>query len=189
MAYVTLDEFKAYIGNQQGTTDNNDLTACLSAAERSVENYCQRSFAVAGASSSRVYMPNDTAVQPIHDCTAVSAVTVSGSTVATTEYQLEPLNSVSLTGSARPYTQIRRLWSIWPSWGGQAVLSVTATWGWAAVPDEVKEAVRLLAKDILLQRQVSSGVVGGDFSYTVRLNPYVKMLLGPLRRAEAFGIA
>lgn len=186
-SYVTLPEFKAYIVNQLAATDDADLTAALNAAERAAESFCARSFTTV-ASATRLYAPCGSEVLRIHDCTTVTSVTVSGTLLAGSAYQLEPLNLLSWSGQARPVEQIRLLSSAW-SLTSEATVSVVATWGWTAVPDQIKEAVRLTAKDILLQRNVNSGVVGGDFAFTARLNPYVKTLLAPLRRVEAFGIA
>jgi hypothetical protein len=188
---VSLDEFKAYISNQQGFSDDTDLLAALTAGERAAENYCQRSFRPVVGSATMLFAGNDTQVLPIYDCTTITAVSVNGVALDAADYQAEPVNSVSWTRSARPYDQLRRLGGgCWSSNCGEANISITGTPGWVAVPDEVKEAVRLLSKDVLLQRQVSSGVAtAGDFGFTARLNPYVKMLLTPLCRAEAFGIA
>jgi hypothetical protein len=78
----------------------------------------------------------------------------------------------------------------WYVWNGKASVSVTATWGWATTPAPAIEAVKILAKDILHQRDNRSGVAGfGEFgAVRVRQNPYVAMLLDPLRRAQQFGI-
>ena len=69
-------------------------------------------------------------------------------------------------------------------------LSVTARWGWAAIPAEVSLASKLLTRDLLLARDTAFGIVQvGDFSRRVAANGVVETLLAPLRRAEAFGIA
>ena len=175
---VSLDEFKQYISNQQDTSDDTDLTVALNGAHRAAENYCQRSFAPAASAAAQLFKGNDARVLSIFDCTTVTAVTVNGTAV--TDFVAEPTNGKSWTQQARPYTQLLRNAAYWPSLLGQANISVTATWGWSAVPDEVKSAVRILAKDQLLERQNSGTfLVVGE----------AKALLDPLRRAEAWGIA
>jgi hypothetical protein len=86
---------------------------------------------------------------------------------------------------------VRLLNSTWlTTTDNAATISVTARWGWVATPDEVPEVVRLLAKDILQQRSTAGHLIAvGDMGGSVRMNTYVKQLLNPLRRSEAFGIA
>ena len=52
-------------------------------------------------------------------------------------------------------------------------------------------ATKLLARDYLLARDTSFGIVqtGDGFSRRIASNGVVTDLLGPLRRAEAWGIA
>lgn len=189
--YVTQAAFDAYISDEMGTTDAAIREGALAAAERAVSEYCARSFAVAGASATaRLYAPSGTSVLRIHDCTEVTSIAVSGSTLTSTTYQLEPY-SVSWSGLTEPYQQARRLNDLW--WiltEGEATITVTAKWGWAAVPGEVVEATKIIGKDILQQRHTVGNIAAvGDFGGSVRLNTYVRQLLNPLRRAEAFGIA
>lgn len=189
-AYVTADEFDDYISDEFAATEAAIRLGALNAAERSVNEYCQRSFAVAGSATARLYVPSGVATLRIHDCTTVTAVTESGDAVASTDYQTEPVTA-SWSGLTKPYQQLRRLGSVWSQLDdvGEASVSVTATWGWAAVPDEVVEVTKILGKDILQQRRTSGNLIAvGDFGGSVRMNTYVKQLLNPLRRVEAFGI-
>jgi hypothetical protein len=64
---------------------------------------------------------------------------------------------------------------------------VTAAWGWAVRPAPVIEATKILAKDILMQRDTRNGVAAfGEFgSLRVRLNPYVEELLKPFVKESA----
>jgi len=189
--YVTQAEFDAYVSDERGAATAPLRAGALLAAERAVSEFCARSFAVAGASATaRLFTPSGTPVLRIHDCTEVTSIAVSGSTVGSSTYQLEPY-AVSWTGAAEPYQQVRRLNDLW--WiltEGEATITVTARWGWAAVPGEVAEATKIIGKDILQQRHTVGNIAAvGDFGGSVRLNTYVRQLLGPLRRAEAFGVA
>ena len=189
--YVTQAAFDAYVGDEQGSATADIRAGALLAAERAVSEFCARNFTVAGASATaRLYAPSGGEVLRIHDCTEVSSIVVSGSTLSASSYQLEPY-AVSWTGASEPYQQVRRLndtWSILTS--GEATVTVTAQWGWAAVPAEVAEATKIIGKDILQQRHTVGNIAAvGDFGGMVRLNTYVRQLLGPLRRVEAFGVA
>lgn len=188
--YVTASEFDEYVVNEFGSVEASLRLAALNAAERMVDEYCARSFTVASGSSARLYVPDGSDVVRIHDCTAVSAITLDGASISSTTYQLEPTVQ-SWSGQSRPYEQVRYLLGAWVgAIPGKAAVSVTATWGWAAVPADVVEAVKIAGKDILAQRRtVGNMATVGDFGGTVRLNTYVRQLLAPLRRVEAFGLA
>lgn len=191
MAYVSLVDYKLWLRNELGTTDDAILQASLDAAEVSVNEHCGRSFDIAAGSSTRQYRPESARLVIIDDCTAVSSVAENGATVAASGYQLEPLNGRRPSGLLVPYDQIRRIYGDWYMDGadevGRASISVTATWGWAATPAPVIEATKILAKDIASQRDTRNGVAAfGEFgSLRVRLNPYVEQLLAPFIKSTA----
>ena len=190
-SYVLLDEFSDYVRDQIAGTDDTVKQSALDAAESMVNEFCQRTFVVAGASSSRSYTPTSEYcdVLRIHDATTVTAVVVNGA--ATTNYQTEPLNLLSWSGEARPIEQLRTTGGYWYWNRDQLTVTVTGTFGWAATPKSVDEATKIIAKDILQQRNNNSGVAGfGEYgSIRVRMNPIAIDLLKPYRRAEAFGVA
>jgi len=190
---VLLTTFKDYARNELGTADDTAIQAALDAAHYAAYEYCGRSLEPAGASSARTFVPIAYDLLRINDCTSVTTVVNNGSTVVSTDYQTEPIGGRGSSQAARPITQLRLInGGAWYIDGGKATVSVTAAWGFAAaMPAAGIEAIKVLAKDILHQRDNRSGVAGfGEFgSVRVRQNPYVAMLLDPLRRVEAFGIA
>lgn len=191
MAIVTLSTFKDYARNELGTADDTAIQAALDAAHYSVYDYCGRSFEVAGAASARSFVPLSWDVLVINDCTSITSVVNDGSTVVSGDYQAEPVGGRSVATATVPFTRLRLLTGRWAVDDGRASVTVTAAWGWAAAPAPAVEAVKIMAKDVLQQRDTRNGVAGfGDFgSIRVRQNPYVAMLLDPLRRGDAWGIA
>lgn len=189
-SYVLLDTFSDYVRDQVAGTDDTVKQAALDSAEAMVNDFCQRSFTVAGAASTRSYMPDRSGlyVLRIHDCTTVTAVTEYGATLGTSEYQTEPIH-VAWSGLSFPIEQIRRYWRSWWWDAGFSRITVTATWGWAATPPAVIEATKIIAKDIIQQRNNNSGVAGfGEFgAVRVRMNAIAIDLLMPYQRVEAFG--
>lgn len=191
MSIVTLATFKSF-DRDLTTVDDTLLQYALDAGDQWIFDYCHRKFEVAGSASARLFVPSGNAVLRIHDCTTVTAVTESGDAVASTDYQKEP-TTVSWSGLTKPYEQLRRLGSVWSQLDdvGEASVSVTATWGWAAIPAAVTQAALIVAKDIFDTREVRFGVANvTDFGPTAaRVNKAAWMLLAPYRRVEAFGFA
>ena len=74
------------------------------------------------------------------------------------------------------------------------VESVTAKWGWPAVPALVKQATLVLAADLYMNGQNSYGVVGLDNGAILRarVNSTAAAMLAPYRHgmaAPSFGFA
>lgn len=188
MSYVGLEEFKAYVRSEIGAVDDGDLAAVLASAEDAVDDHCGRSFAVAGDGSARVYVPTGTDALYIHDATTITSVVDDGTTLTSgTDYQKEPLNS--LVGALSvPYYRLRRLGGSWDGDSNEATVTVTATWGWSATPERVKQATKMLAKELLEARNNKSGYVElGDMAARALTHPKFAMLLDRLRRMDVVG--
>lgn len=192
MSNLSVADWRTWSGNTDAP-DDSFVQAAINAAEQAIDSDCARKFVVAGeTATARVYVPSAGSVLRIHDCVAVTAVTDNGTAVASTAYQLEPLNNLDAAGLAVPYEQIRRLSGAgWTCDYGKATASVTARWGWPALPAQYTEATKILTSDIVAQADVKNGVVGfAEFgALRVRANPMVAMLLSRLRRVESWGIA
>lgn len=192
MSIVSVEEFKAYYRSElQG--DDVLYQSALDAADSAIQETCQRKFAVAGSASARTFAPRALSnVLRIHDCTTVTSVVENGTTLTVnTDHITEPVQTVSWTGETTPITQLRRLSGNWYTDRGLGTVVVTATWGWAAIPAAIKEACRILAKDIAKNRSASFGIAAiTDFGPTaIRENRQVGMLIAPYRRVEGFGVA
>lgn len=191
MSYVTLAELKTYLRNELPSADDADLQQALDSADTIINRYCGRTFTVASTASPRTYAPTgaDRDVLRIHDATTITAVTENGTALtAATTYQTEPVQSITWTGETWPYEQLRRLEAdAWYTSGGTGTVVVTGTWGWAAVPAAVKQAAKILAKDIALHRDVRFGLVGATEFGGIRARQatIVGELLDSYRRAEA----
>lgn len=188
MAYVALEEFKVYVRSEIGTIDDGDMAAVLSSAEDAVDDYCGRSFDVAGSGSARVYVPTGTNALYIHDATTITSVVDDGTTLTSgTDYQKEPINGL-VGAMSVPYYRLRRLSGSWDGDGDEATISVTATWGWTATPERVKQATKMLAKELLEARNNKSGYVElGDMAARALTHPKFAMLLDRLRRYDVVG--
>ena len=191
MPIATLDDVKDFVRTTLTGVEDDIITNSLSAAIGLINETTQRDWSVATTATARVYAPDfGSAVLRIHDCTSVTSVVENGATLtAGTSYQLEPLNGRSWSGQAVPYTQIRKLTGSWYVYGGQATVTVTATWGWAAIPAQIVEAVKILTKDIIDHRDIRFGTQVTDMGASrVRQASLISDLIATFRRAEAWGI-
>lgn len=191
MAIITTSNLKAFIGDASSTNDTVYGWA-VDAANKWVPTYCQRTFDISSSSSARVYAPTHPTVLRVHDFTGTPTISNNGATLTAADYQLEPLNGLAMDGTARPYEQIRLLSGTWSqTYDREASVTVTAAWGWAAVPSEVFEATLILAADIYSNRDKRYGIVSfTEFAgVRARQNPVVTDLLAPYRRVESWGVA
>lgn len=157
--YLTVPELKAYMRSEV-TVDDAIFEASINTAEDIIDNGCGRRFIVATTSTARVYMPTCGTVLLIDDCTAITSVVVNGATFTSgTDYQAEPLNSLSYGGETLPFFALRRLggfrWDSYYTVQGAANITVTASWGWAAIPSSVKESCKIIASDVFRQRDTT----------------------------------
>jgi hypothetical protein len=128
----------------------------------------------------------------VDDFIGTPTITESGAALTASGYQLEPLNGIDASGIAVPYTTIRRVNTTWTTTTNTATVSLTARWGWAAIPADVVEGCRVLAKDFASLRDTRFGVAGfGEFG-VVRMkieNPQVVQMLASYVRYDRWGIA
>lgn len=196
MAYVEQPEMTDYIRSTI-VADEAEIAAAVAAAESTIDAYCQRTFTVPTGASARTFVATDLCVMIVPDIAVATGLVIvdNGTTLTAAQYQLEIAPNVTgpidVSGRTWPYSRIRRLSGSWSvSADREATLTITARWGWAAIPAEVTLATKLLARDFLLARDTAFGIVQvGDFSRRIAANGVVETLLAPLRRPESWGIA
>jgi len=125
----------------------------------------------------------------IQDAASITSVVENGVTLVDgTDYIAEPYgNKDEATGEWKPFDRLYRLDSWWYADGRRRTVVVTAKWGWSTVHPLAREAVKVLGKDWLQQRDLRGGVVATGpegFSIGARMNPMVlgaiKAISGPL---------
>jgi hypothetical protein len=150
--YCSLSEIKAS-ARITDTIDDTLLELAVESASRMIDSYTQRYFYNAGTAV-RLFVPQDNYVTEIDDAITITKIETSdgddfGTTWATKDYQLEPLNGTvdGLTG--HPTTRIRAVDDfLFNVLAGEATVRVTGTWGWAAIPVAVKQATIIQASRI-----------------------------------------
>lgn len=177
------------------STDDGRIELAINTASRMIEAACNRRFYADANASARTYVATThvlTLTDDISTTTGLIVKTDPGATGTFTEtwqaadYQLEPLNGI-VDGQTWPYTQIRAIRSLtFPFDYGQALVQVTAKWGWSAVPDPIKQAGIIQSIAIFKAAEAPFGALGlaetGILRIRTGLHPTVAGLIAPYRR-------
>lgn len=201
--YATRNQIKAAL--RIGTADTQDdelIDNCGGAASRLIDGYANRAFWVVGTATSRVFTAGSDFVCQVDDMSG-TAITVKSSqqanqifdtTWTTSDYQLEPINGIQ-DGLTVPYTRIRAIGDyLWPTlnnnYGEEALVQVTALWGWPAVPEPITQATIIQASRIFKRYDSPLGVAGfgdlGVMRVSRALDPDVMQLVEPYRKMRMF---
>jgi hypothetical protein len=192
--YATLLDVK----NALRITDNLDdglLETAIESASRMVDGFTARTFTNAGtairnfAATDGINLIIDDAIEVIE----VASTDEIGSTYTIwkpTDYQLEPLND-RVDGLYSPYTGIRAVGDFtWPVVDQQALVRITAVYGFPAIPVAVKQATIIQASRLFKRLDSPLGVAGFGDMGAVRvsrfLDPDVEQLLMPYRVMRNF---
>lgn len=191
--YCTLDQLKERLTISLGDdADDATLEQNIEAASRAVDGLCGRFFYSATAQT-KYYATDFPDMVEVDDLVSVTTLKtdedgdrVYETTWSATDFELEP-------SSGPPFTRIY----ITPTssyafpWGRRSI-QVVGTFGWAAVPDAVREASLLLAARYHSRRNTPLGIqVGkpefGNLSIPGK-DPDVERLLMPYRRFALIGV-
>jgi hypothetical protein len=190
--YCSLNEVKA----SARITDNVDdalLELAVESASRLIDTYTQRNFYNAGTAT-RLFAPQDNYITEIDDLITITELKTSdgddfGTTWASKDYQLEPLNGIVDGITGHPATRIRAVDDfLFNVLDGEATVRITGTWGWSAVPTAVKQATVIQAARIFKRNDSPLGIAGfgdmGAIRVGVQLDPDVKHLVDSFRKVR-----
>jgi hypothetical protein len=200
--YATRNQVKAALRIGTADTIDDDLIDnCVGAASRLIDGYCNRRFWSNGTAT-RVYQAEDSFYCSIDDI-AGTAITLKTSSFAdgnfdvtwkASDYQLEPLNG-NLDGLTWSYDKIRAVGDyLFPTvnanYGEQALVQVTAVFGWPSVPEPVTQATIIQASRIFKRYDSPLGVAGfgdlGAIRVSRYLDPDMAQLVEPYRRMRIY---
>jgi hypothetical protein len=113
------------------------------------------------------------------------------------DYQLEPVNGIMEGQAGWPTTAIRAIRSLYfPVWGGiayprpytQALVQITAQWGWTSVPTPIRQAAVVQSIAVFKGADVPFGATAfgeaGILHLHTSLHPMAELLIGPYRQQE-----
>jgi hypothetical protein len=201
--YATRNQIKAALRIGTADTIDDDLIDnCAGAASRLIDGYCNRQFWSVGSATTRVYTAENDFYCSIDDIAGTAIILkTSGATDgtfdvtwSTTDYQLEPLNG-RLDGLQWSYDKIRAVGDyLFPTvngnYGEQALVQLTAVFGWPSVPEPVTQATIIQASRIFKRYDSPLGVAGfgdlGAIRVSRFLDPDMAQLVEPYRRMRMF---
>jgi hypothetical protein len=192
--YATLLDVK----NALRITDSLDdslLETAIESASRMVDGFTARTFTNAGtavrnfAATDGINLIIDDAIEVIE----VASTDEIGSTYTIwkpTDYQLEPLND-RVDGLYSPYTGIRAVGDFtWPVVDQQALVRITAVYGFPAIPVAVKQATIIQASRLFKRLDSPLGVLGMGDMGAIRVSRFldsdVEQLLMPYKIMRNF---
>lgn len=186
--YASLAEVKAAM-RIIDSVDDDLLELAIESASRQIDGHCERVFY--STDTVRIYTALNSYLAEIDDLSAITELKTSSdgdgfdTTWAATDYQLEPLNGQA-GGISSPATFIRATGDyLFPRLGDEALVRITGTFGWAAIPTAIKQATLILAQRQFKRYDSPLGVAGiGDIGIirVSRIDPDVAALVAPFRR-------
>lgn len=193
---VTTAELKQVLGIPTGdVVDDARLEIACDAATAQIQAECDRQFVRDSTTSPRLFVASSALWVDVDDISTTSGLIVKTdddndgvfeTTWLTTDYQLEPLNG-RLEGQSWPFTQLRAIEArYWPRWRNQALVQITARWGWASIPAPVKQAAQIQAMSIFKSIDAPLGIAGfgdiGIMRLRQAMHPVAMSLLSQYRR-------
>lgn len=179
--YVTSSEVKAYLRITH--SDDDALVAVwATTASRAVDQECGRQFGQVDAPEARTYeatydRESRTWSVEIDDVQDVTGFAVADeASAAAASWTLLPRNAPT---KGKPYTRL-----VVPSAG---LWTVTARWGWSAVPVPVRNAALLQAARLSARRDSPHGISGspsegGELRVLAQVDPDLRVALRGYRR-------
>lgn len=174
----------------------NDLAYAINTASREIDGWTARRFYADGTATARLFWSKDQQIVIIDDAYEITSVKLSSNdngTYDTTytsgvDFTCEPLNGVADGISGIPTTRLRWTTPTLPVNTKLPPIQITAKWGWATVPEPVRQACLIIAGEIFKLREAPFGVAGFGEMGAVRvgrMSPQAVQLLRPYRSGDS----
>jgi len=194
--YITVADLARYL-TIDATTYADDLASAINASSRQIDTYCARRFYADSSATARLYMSRDNNKVIIDDAYEISLVQVASAdnavydiTVPVGSYYTKPLNGYADGISGMPATLVYFTTTAvtLPTSADNPSVKITAKWGWAAVPEPVRQSTLLMAAETFKMREAPFGVAGfADFGAVRvgKMSPQAVAMLRPYRSGDS----
>lgn len=193
--YLTTAEARTYAGLSD-LADTELLDDVVTAVSRAIDNACQRTF-FQQAAQARTFVTQSADLLTLgafNDLVSITTLKFDRDGDGVFEETVSASNFGLLDSDfpeTGPYTAVELYNQTWfPVPGGTAgtgrtkLTQVTGTWGWPAVPAQVKQACRLQVARVMKRQESPLGVAGfGEFGVVrvSRLDPDIDAMLQPYK--------
>jgi hypothetical protein len=187
----TLDEYKAARGLVD-SLDDGQIPRLITTASRWLAAECGRQFHRDSTATARKYPPprrNDRLlVDDFSTLTGLVVVDDGATLTIDVDFIALPQDGRTAWGESGAWYMLLRYDGLW--WSeplrGNSV-SVTARWGWPAVPEPVKQGVIEVVADLLKTKDNTFGflnVIEGPTAVRLRANSHVAEVIAAYRRGD-----
>jgi hypothetical protein len=171
--YVELDRLKDYLKiKPEKIEQDENLTEAIASASGEIEKHCNRQFNKADTATPRIYEPEDRCTVYVDDFWTTTDLVVEVDTngdgtfstvVPASDYELYPRNGVVDGQIGWPYYEIHFVNDWLPIYHRRkGIVRVTAKWGWADVPEAVRQATVIIAAETFQLKDAPFGTAGMD---------------------------
>jgi len=208
-AYCALNDVATRVGIDD-FEDDQTLEAAITSACRAMDLAYGQFWYDSGTATARVYRPSSNyyaLVDPFSTTVGLIIKTDDDddgtfeTTWTASDYELDLFGGQMANIMSAPYDRINAVGSrLFPPFAAvypyrRRTLQVTAQWGWAAVPQSVKESAKILAVDLWKRKDVAFGIQTGTVEFGgLRIGrdvmAQVQSLMQPFNRVDrTIGIA
>lgn len=149
----------ADLGTRLDRVDDGTFTALLDAASRAVEAFTRRQFNQETTATPRRFRAVDCQRLPVDDfhTTEDLAIDVDGTAWEMTAVDPRPWDGIVNGQPGWPFFDLFTINRTWPFWRRRAVITVTAQWGWPAVPEAIRQTTLNVAATLATAGPTGSG--------------------------------
>ncbi|HEY7824816.1 MAG TPA: hypothetical protein VIG24_18395 [Acidimicrobiia bacterium] len=153
-AYASVAELETRLG----TSDDGTYEALLDAASRAVESFTRRQFNKTETASARRFRAVDPRRLPVDDFHTTTDLAVEVDDTAWTvadDVDPRPWNGIVDGQEGWPFFDLFAVRRYWP-FSRRAPVTVTAQWGWAAVPEGIRQTTLNVAASVVSSASTSA---------------------------------
>ncbi len=200
-SYVSVAEVRAY-AKDTGNLHETIYQDAIESAQRQIDGLCGRFFYKTTTATAKYYWPDSTNAVCVDDFWTTTNLTVevdsagdgtySQSWTLNTDFYLEPINQSSGGITGWPYeklcaTSVNKYFPLRATHlYTRPTVKVTAQWGWADIPAQVKQATKIAASKQCAMSGTPLGFIASPEVGAIRVRdiPEVMSLLGPFLQDE-----
>jgi hypothetical protein len=192
--YITVPEFKSFLGRSV-VEDDAVIAQLATTASRWVDSKSGRRFYADSVATARFFHPTTTRLVKLDDCATITSVATDEADTGlyatawtAADYVTLPLNGVGSNGaSGWPISALSAVATVTFPGFIRPTVKVTATWGWAAVPDDIKTACLYYTHRLFYLRDTPGGTtMSVDFgAQPIRQVRDIESLIAPYATMNA----